>query len=147
MPAHEAAEVYLSSGESFVSRTLPYPLLRWTSLARLLVVSLILWIPVVRFLPEVAKWRIDRRFSRLYGLLRDAERRLEVARDPETLRAGIRELERLQTEAQAICDGVPGSRQPDAYHWRMHVALVRSEATTRLLLLESEAASRDRRAD
>jgi TRAP transporter TAXI family solute receptor len=147
VPLHEAAEVYLSNGESFVSRTLPYPVLRWTPLFRLLVVSLILWIPVVRFLPEVAKWRVDRRFGRLYGLLRDAERRLEVARDPEAIRAGIRELERLQTEAQAICDGVPGSRQHDAYHWRMHIAFVRSEATTRLLLLESETTSRDRRAD
>ena len=65
IPLHDAAEVYLTQGESFLSRTLPYPLLRWTLILRVLAVSLILWIPLVRFLPEVAGWRVDRRFGRL----------------------------------------------------------------------------------
>ena len=57
LPLHEAAEIYLTQGESFLSRTLPYPLLRWTPILRVLLVSLILWIPAARFLPEVLGWR------------------------------------------------------------------------------------------
>ena len=95
LPLHEAAEVYLTQGESFLSRTLPYPLLRWTLILRVLVVSLILWIPLVRFLPEVAGWRVNRRFNRLYAALRGAERRLEAARDPGELRTGLAALDQV----------------------------------------------------
>ena len=105
VPLHEAAEVYLTQGESFLSRMLPYSLLRWTLILRVLAVSLILWIPLVRFLPEVAGWRVDRRFGRLYTALREAERNLVAARDRGTLRAGIAALDRLFLEAQPLCDG------------------------------------------
>jgi TRAP transporter TAXI family solute receptor len=137
MPLHDAAEVYLTQGESFLSRTLPYPLLRWTLILRVLVVSLILWIPLMRFLPEVAGWRIDRRFARLYAGLRNAERRLEAARDPGELRVSLAALDRLALEAQPLCDRVPAGRQHDVYNWRVHVAFVRSQALARLAALES----------
>jgi hypothetical protein len=62
LPLHEAAEVYLTQGECFVSRTLPYPLLRWASIFRFLL-PFVLWFPLVRVLPEVAGWRVGRRLS------------------------------------------------------------------------------------
>jgi hypothetical protein len=139
VPLHHAAEVYLTQGESFLSRTLPYPLLRWTLILRVLVVSLILWIPLFRFLPEVLGWRVDRRFARLYAGLRDAERRLDAARNPGELRVGLAALDRLALEAQPLCDRVPAGRQHDAYDWRVHVAFVRSQALARLTALESAA--------
>lgn len=140
--ASAAAEVYLTQGESFLSRTLPYSLLRWTLILRVLAVSLILWIPLVRFLPEVAGWRVNWRFGRLYTALREAERRLETACDPGTLRAEIAALDRLFLEAQPLCDEVPATRQRHAYDWRVHVAFVRSHATTRLAAMEGAATTR-----
>src|SRR6185369_16185004 len=136
LPLHEAAEIYLTQGESFLSRTLPYPLLRWTPILRVLLVSLILWIPAARFLPEVLGWRVNRRFRRLYGALRHAERRLEAAHDATELRARLAELDRLSLEARPLCNKVPAGRQHDVYNWRVHVAFVRSHAAARLAALE-----------
>jgi hypothetical protein len=137
LPMHEAAEIYLTQGESFLSRTLPYPLLRWTSILRVLAVSLILWIPLVRFLPELAGWRVDRRFAHLYAALRDAERRLDRALAPGELRVGLDALDRLARDAQPLCDRVPAGRQHGVYDWRAHVAFVRARATARLAAMES----------
>ena len=142
LPLHEAAEIYLTQGESFLSRTLPYPLLRWTPILRVLLVSLILWIPAARFLPEVLGWRVNRRFRRLYGALRHAERRLEAAHDAKELRARLAELDRLSLEARPLCNKVPARRQHDVYNWRVHVAFVRSHAAARLAALEGTASER-----
>ena len=136
MPLHYAAEVYLNQGESFLSRMLPYPLLRWTLIVRVLVVSLILWIPLMRFVPEVAGWSVNRRFGRLYASLRDVERRLAAARDATELRTGLVELDQLMQKVQPLCDAMPTHRQHDVYHWRTHVAFVRSQAATRLAAME-----------
>jgi len=146
LPQHEAAELYLTQGESFASRTLPYPLLRWTPLLRVLLVSLVLWIPVVRFLPEVAGWRVNRRFSHLYGRLREIERSLDTARDVETFQAGLSELDRLGLEAQPLCDKVPAGRQHDAYDWRLHLSFVRSQAEARLAAMDRAPAAASGRA-
>ncbi len=145
LPVHEAAEVYLTQGESWLSRTLPYPLLRWTSVLRILVVSLILWIPLFRFLPEVAGWRVNRRFHRLYTALRDAERRLEAARDPGELRTGLAALDQVSREAQPLCEKVPAGRRHDVYDWRVHVAFVRAQATARLAAMENTPDAHPRR--
>jgi hypothetical protein len=141
IPLHDAADVYLTHGESFLSRTLPYSLLRWTLILRVLVVSLILWIPLVRALPEVARWRVDRQMGRLYASLRDAERRLDRARDPGEIRAGLSDLDELFRESQAVCDKVPGARQYQVYDWRVHVAFVRSLAMARLAKLSDTESS------
>jgi uncharacterized protein len=140
IPLHEAAEVYLTSGESVFSRNLPYGLLRWTLLIRVLVISLIIWVPLVRLLPTVARWRIDRRLSRLYVALRDADRRLASARDGAELKAALAELDRVCLQAEPLCDKIPAGRQQDVYNWRVHTAFVRSQAEARLAALESERA-------
>ena len=138
LPLHEAADIYLTQGESFPSRTLPYGLLRWTPLLRVLLVSLIVWIPVVRFLPEVLSWRVKRRFIGLYGALRQAERGLEAAHDANELRARLADLDRLAREARPLCNKLPAGRQHDVYNWRVHVAFVRAQAAARLATLEAE---------
>src|SRR5262249_39883522 len=89
LPPHEAAEVYLTQGESFLSRTLPYPMLRWALILRLLVLPLIVWLPFVRLLPEVTKWKVDRRFARLYATLQSIEHGVLTAESPEELREQI----------------------------------------------------------
>jgi TRAP transporter TAXI family solute receptor len=138
LPLHEAAEVYLTQGESWLSRTLPYPMLRWMPILRVLVVSLVLWIPLMRFLPEVLGWRVERRFNRLYVALRGAERRLESARDVGELRAGLAALDDVSHEAQVLCDKLPPGRQHDVYDWRVHVEFVRARATARLAAMDSQ---------
>jgi len=136
IPPHDAADVYLAHGESLLSRTLPYALLRWTPIVHVLVISVILWIPLVRALPELGRWRIDRRFGRLYALLGDADRRVGAARDAGELKAGLAALDRLSVEAQPLCDKMPGLRQRDVYDWRVHLAFVRSQAMARLAAMD-----------
>jgi hypothetical protein len=140
VPMHEAAEVYLTHGESFLSRTLPYAMLRWTLLMRVLVISLLIWIPLVRVLPEVSRWRIDRRLGRLYTALRNTDRRLAAARDGAELKAGLAELDRLCSSAEPLCARIPDGRAQDVYGWRVHVEFVRAQAEARLAALESERA-------
>src|SRR5262249_12806135 len=94
---HEAAEVYLTQGESFLSRTLPYPMLRWALILRVLVLPLIVWVPLVRLWPELSNWKADRHFARLYGMLREAEHAVATAERPDDVRAQVTRLDRLAT--------------------------------------------------
>ena len=141
IPPHEAAEVYLTHGQSFLSRNLPYGLLRWTLLLRVLAISLILWIPLVRLVPAVDRWRFDRRFTRLYALLRHADQRLAAARDAGELKAALDELDGLCLKARPLCDKMPARRQHDVYDWRVHAAFVRAQATARLAAMDGRAAT------
>jgi TRAP transporter TAXI family solute receptor len=142
LPPHDAAEVYLTQGESFLSRTLPYPMLRWVLILRVLVLPiLIVWLPFVRVLPEVSNWKVDRHFARLYAMLRQSENAVAVAERPEEIRDQITRLDRLATSTATLCRKVPPSRQRDVYHWRVHIALVRGDAATRLAQMETLARS------
>jgi uncharacterized protein len=146
LPAHDAAEVYLTQGESFLSRTLPYPLLRWLLILRLLVLPLIIWLPIVRLWPEVSNWKTDRHLGRLYGVLRRIEQAVSGAGRPDEIREQITRLDRLATSTAALCRKVPPSRQRDVYHWRLHIALVRGDAAARLAELETlDSAKREAR--
>ena len=140
---HDAAAVYLTDGESFLSRTLPYPMLRWSLILRVLVLPLIVWIPLVRLWPEVTNWKANRQFAQLYAILRQAERAVEVAERPDELRERIKRLDRLATSTASLCQKVPASRQRDVYHWRLHVALIRDDAYARLAQM-TEVASANR---
>ena len=133
VPINEAADTYLTSGESFLSRNLPYRALRWVLLLKLLLLPLLaVWLPVIRLAPLVAAWRKGRWLKRYYARLRDIEARVAVARWPNELRAGINELEALRGEVQAVIQKLPLQQQQDIYHWRLHVQLILTEATTRL---------------
>jgi TRAP transporter TAXI family solute receptor len=145
LPVHHAAEIYLTHGESFLSRSLPYPLLRWTLLLRLLVLpAILIWLPIFRVLPAIATWRVDRRVARLYSALLSAEREIIAADGPEILRHRLARLDRLLVDAEALCRSIPGARQRDVYHWRFHVGLVRTEGEVRLarLLVETPESNR-----
>lgn len=137
IPVHEAAEVYLTQGESFLSRTLPYPILRWVLILRVLLLPLIVWLPIVRLLPEVTNWKADRHFSRLYAILRRTEQAVAEAGTPEQIRQQISRLDHLATSTATLCRKVPSARQRDVYHWRVHIALVRGDAAARLAQLEA----------
>ena len=137
VPAHEAADVYLNQGESILSRTLPYGLLRWAVLLRVLIISLVVWIPLVRLLPEISTWRCDRRLSHLYATLRGEESVIAACTTAEELEQRLRSLASLGATTEALASKFPGSRHRDLYHWRAHVAFVRAEAAARLAELRA----------
>ena len=133
VPVNEAADTYLTSGESFLSRNLPYRALRWVLLLRLLVLPLVaIWVPLLRIAPMIAAWRKNRWLKRYYARLRDVEDRLATARWPNELRDAINELEALRGEVQAVSRKLPLQQQQDVYHWRLHVSLILNEAVDRL---------------
>ena len=142
VPLHEAADVYLTQGESFLSRTLPYGLLRWAVPIRVLIISLVVWIPLVRVLPEISTWRCDRRLSRLYATLLEEEAAIAACTTAEQLQERLRSLATLGATTEGLAAKFPGSRHRDLYHWRAHVAFVRAEATARLAELEARESVR-----
>ena len=141
VPVNEAADTYLTSGESFLSRNLPYRALRWVLLLKLLILPLVaIWVPLLRIAPMIAAWRKNRWLKRYYARLRDVEDKLATARWPNELRDGINELEALRGEVQAVSGKLPLQQQQDVYHWRLHVSLILTEAVERLGRLEAAAA-------
>src|SRR5262245_30554983 len=141
VPINEAAETYLTSGESFLSRNLPYRALRWVLLLKLLLLPLLaVWLPVIRLAPLVASWRKGRWLKRYYARLRNIEARVAAARSPSELRTGIKDLEALRGEVRAVIQKLPLPQQPDIYHWRLHLQLILTEATTRLAQMEEPVA-------
>jgi uncharacterized protein len=141
VPINEAAETYLTSGESFLSRNLPYQALRWVLLLKLLLLPLLaVWLPLLRLAPLIASWRKGRWLKRYYARLRDVEGRLATARWPNELRDGINELEALRGEVQAVSRRLPLQQQQDIYHWRLHVQLILNEALERLSQMETAPA-------
>ncbi len=141
VPVNEAADTYLTSGESFLSRNLPYRALRWVLLLKLLILPLVaIWVPLLRIAPMIAAWRKNRWLRRYYARLRDVEDRLATARWPNELRDSINELEALRGEVQALSRKLPLQQQQDVYHWRLHVSLILNEATERLGRMEAAAA-------
>jgi len=128
IPLHEAAARYFATGESYLSRVLPYWALRWVFLVPLLAV----WFPAMRLLPELYAWQGSRIVTRYYAKLRDAESALLAADRREELEAAIAVCEALAREAAVLAQTLPVRRQRDMYEWRLHLALVVNEARERL---------------
>jgi uncharacterized protein len=140
VPVNEAAETYLTQGESFLSRNLPYRALRWVLLLKLLLLPLLaVWLPLLRLAPMIAAWRKGRWLKRYYARLREVEDKLATARWPNELRESINELEALRGEVQVVSRKLPPQQQQDVYHWRLHVQLILSEAMERLGRMEATA--------
>ena len=138
VPFNEAAETYLTSGESFLSRNLPYKALRWVLLLKLLLLPLLaVWFPLLRLAPLIASWRKGRWLKRYYTRLRGVEDKLASARWPNELREAINDLEALRGEVQAVSRKLPPQQQQDVYHWRLHVQLILNEALERLGRMEA----------
>ena len=137
LPMHEAAEAYLTRGESFLSRVLPYWALRWVIYLRVLLLPLIaVWVPLFRILPWLLRRRGDRILEQHYARMRDVEGAIAEATDAQALRDGIRRLEDLHAQIEALPRRLGLSHQRDVYHCRVHVALVLAQAHARLQRLE-----------
>jgi len=103
VPLHDAADSYLSRGESFLSRVLPYWALRWVIQLRVLLLPLVaIWVPLFKILPWLLRWRGNRVLERHYALLRDAEAAVAAAAGPEALREEVTRLEALRGQIEGL---------------------------------------------
>jgi len=137
VPVHEVAERYMRSGESFLSRLLPYWGVWLLYQVQVLILPvLVVWIPFLRILPAVYSFRINRLLRHHYVALREVENAMEHTEDPVKVREQLQTLEHLRIEMASVSRKVPGHLQRDVYHWRFHVMMVRNEALVRLKKLD-----------
>ncbi len=133
LPVHETAEAYLQTGESLVSRFVPYWALPWLVRAQLFIIPVLaLWIPFFKVLPLLYRLRIGRLLKTHYAALRDVETGIEKADSPDELSQAIRALETLQDDMERLSRKIPAYYQRDVYNWRLHVSMVLGQATERL---------------
>ena len=93
---------------------------------------MIVWIPLLRILPQISNWPADRRLSRLYASLRRQEQAIAAARTPQDIEHHLRALTTLAESCEMLARKTPASRHGDLYHFRLHVAMVRDETAARL---------------
>jgi TRAP transporter TAXI family solute receptor len=133
VPLHEAADSFLTRGESLLSRVLPYWALRWFLQLRLLLLPLFaVWVPLFGIMPLLLNWRGNRTLHGLYAMLRDAEAEVASANGEAALREVIARIEGLRSRIEVIAQRLPLKHQRDLYHCRLHVSLVLAEARERL---------------
>lgn len=133
LPVHETAEAYVRSGESLISRLVPYWAMHWVVRAQFLIIPLLtLWIPFFKLLPLLYRYRIGTLLKTHYGALRDIETRIEHATARDELREAIAGLESLRDDMERLSRKIPARYQQDVYHWRLHVSMVQDEARQRL---------------
>lgn len=133
IPLHEAADSFLTRGESLLSRVLPYWALRWFLQLRLLLLPLVaVWVPLFGAMPILLNWRGNRVLQQLYAALRDAEAQAATANGEAALRDVIARIEALRARIEALAQRLPLKHQRDLYHCRLHVSLVLAEARERL---------------
>jgi hypothetical protein len=140
----ETAETYMKSGESFLTRLLPYWGVRLVLQLRILILPLVaVWLPMLKILPMIYNFRVTRLLKRHYAALRAVESAIGQANTPEELRDRLQALERLRSDMETLSRKVPAHLQRDVYHWRLHVAVVRTEALERLTGMERRQGSAD----
>lgn len=120
----EAARYYKSPDRGFLYRYLPFWLASLANRALVVLVPIIVVvIPGLRFLPQLYRWRIDRRIHRLYGELMALERETLHELSEERRAALLGRLE--QIERSAITRRMPGSHAEQVYVLREHIRFVR----------------------
>ena len=134
----EAARFYKSGDRSFMYRYLPFWLASLVNRAIVVFVPiLVVLVPGLRFLPQLYRWRINRRIHRRYGELMAVERE-SLGTLTEERRAAL--LDRLKMiERSIIARKMPGSHAEQLYVLREHIAFVR-ESLARGAALSPESA-------
>ena len=133
LPTHETAEAYLSSGETFVTRMLPYwGVWLWFKVQILILPLLLVWLPFFRMFPLVYTFRINWLLRKHYSALQKLETAIEEADDSETVKRQIEELDQLRKNMESSSKKIPTHLQINIYQWRLHVSHVRAEAQDKL---------------
>lgn len=133
LPVHETAEAYLQTGESLISRLVPYWAMQWVVKGQFLIIpALTLWIPFFKLLPLLYQYRVASLLRKHYAALRDIENRIDRAGSPQELKEPMQELQSLRDDMERLSRKIPAYYQRDVYHWRLHVAMVQEEARHRV---------------
>jgi TRAP-type uncharacterized transport system substrate-binding protein len=124
IPLSDEALDFYRSGRPFLQRHLPF----WLAvlIGRLLIllipVAAVIY-PLLRFLPQLYNWEMQRRIFRLYGELRFIEQELDSLPEGKTVGDLPARLDRLEASTNGL--RVPVSYANMLYTLRMHITLVR----------------------
>lgn len=123
LPLSDEARRYYRYGPPFLQRYLPFWLavLLGRSLVMLLPLLGILY-PLLRFMPVLYGWKMQRRILRLYSELREVEQAWEEG-DGNEVAGLVSRLERLEYKVDHLW--VPVSSMGTLYMFKEHIALVR----------------------
>jgi TRAP transporter TAXI family solute receptor len=141
-PQHEAAHRYLSEGESWMSRHVPFWALLWIQRLKLLLIPLLaVLLPAFRVVPAILGWWVRRIIKQHYESLRDAEARMRTATTAEELERELAASDRIEDEMKDLSKRIPGNALDMLYAWRTHVNMVQAEALARLRELRGSDAA------
>ncbi|MFO0844688.1 MAG: hypothetical protein U0797_20210, partial [Gemmataceae bacterium] len=138
LPIHLTAERFLTSGESFLSRWLPYKAMRFVWQMQLLALPLLALVPLWKAVPLLYSFRINQILKHHYLALGEVEAKVNGCADAGVLERLLEQLEGLRGELEALSRKIPAHLQRDVYHWRLHVAMVRDEARAKLRRMQGE---------
>lgn len=148
LPMHTAAKAHLQSGQSFLTRMLPYWGVWLLFKLQLVIIPLVLvWLPFFKILPLAWRFRINRLLSKHYKALRVIEDEIETTEHAEVVEAQIEALDSLRQNMEGLSRKVPTHLQINVYQWRLHVSHVRAEAVERLWHLRTAEKESPRRTD
>lgn len=139
LPIHLTAERFLTSGESYLSRWLPYKAMRFVWQLQLLALPLLALVPLWKAVPLLYSLRINQILKHHYLALGEVEAKVNGCADVGVLERLLEQLEGLRGELEAMSRKIPAHLQRDIYHWRLHVAMVRDEAQSKLRRMQGEA--------
>ena len=125
-PLSVEAKRFFENGPPFLRTVLPF----WaaTLVDRMKVMLLPLFVlafPLFKFMPPVYQWRMRERVYRWYKEIRAIELGAGDDSVPELIVEKILELDRIETEVQAV--SVPPGYSEDLYHLRLHIGYVRDQ--------------------
>lgn len=133
LPQHRAAEHYMTTGETWGSRNLPFWLLSLLNTLKLALIPLLaVLVPALRIMPIVLGWRTMRRVRKKYAELRAIEDKILKATERGVLEAAIAEIDGLVAQVKELARKLAPRYHHAIYDFRLHAGLVRDDGLTRL---------------
>jgi hypothetical protein len=118
------ADQHKRFGPSFLYRYLPFWLATFVERAIIVAVPLIVvLVPLIRFLPDIMRWRVRSRIHRWYGELALLERDVATRKDALPIANWLQDLDRIQHAVEGL--RTPTMYASEAYTLREHIGLVR----------------------
>ena len=84
---------------------------------------LVIFVPLINFMPQLVRWRVRSRIYRWYGELKLLERDVEGRTGTLPIEKWLADLDRIERAAEHI--KTPASFASESYTLREHIGLVR----------------------
>jgi hypothetical protein len=134
------ARYFLKTPPSFLRRTLPFWLASIIDRMILLVLPLlVVLIPLMRMMPRLLRWRVQRKIFNRYKRVRQIELKLHASSPREELLAGQEELATMDKSLATL--KLPISFVEELYNLRTNVSYVRARIDTWLNATPAETAA------